>query len=75
MLGYNRPITCANIYVLLNIGPGVGRGKKEKKGYKVTVLPTLLTMIVARSGPGQEKNDIYTVLSQWTGLNSSFLEP
>ena len=29
MLGYNRTITCTNIGVLLNIGPGAG-GEREK---------------------------------------------
>ena len=34
MLGYNRTITCTNINVLINIGPGAGGGRKRrgKKG-------------------------------------------
>ena len=34
MLGYNRTITHTNINVLINIGPGVGGGRKrrDKKG-------------------------------------------
>jgi len=31
MLGYNRTITRININVLLNIGPGEGGGRKNKK--------------------------------------------
>ena len=39
MLGYNRTITCTNINVLLNIGPGA-RGGRKKRGKKAT-FPTL----------------------------------
>ena len=31
MLGYNRTITCTNINVLLNIGPGARGGRKKKR--------------------------------------------
>ena len=30
VLGYNRTITCTNINVLINIGPGVGGGRKRR---------------------------------------------
>ena len=54
MLNIPRPpnsITCTNINVLVNIGPGAGGGRKRrgKKGN----FPTLLTMIV-----GSEKDII-----------------
>ena len=44
MLGYNRTITCTNINVLINIGPGAGEEGKEE--VKKATFPTLLTMIV-----------------------------
>ena len=46
MLGYNRTITCTNINVLLNIGPGARGGRKKR----VKKQPSQhLTMIVASS--------------------------